>query len=517
MTEYVILGATLQGQVLGKKVFYNKKRRLPKSFQIYSVWMLISVVLLPVLYFTGIETIDKKTVELINEQKTSPRMSSAARNAFNRIDRIRKSGTEDSGDRVFKVLESLKINNWQSRSLSVKENRFTCRHLIFLKQGSNSDLSLYLIPWNSDKGLKPLYAGLGFLSSVSGRETLNTQLLIFHDNFYNCQRNRNLVNRIEETVPARINTGVAVYYSDSTENRLGISGTGSLTSSIQFAGLFQNYTVPDFKAQATRSAFPFFQNQEGILLADDIRAVGLGVSDAYPGSSLTEDLIKLFTLSENSETSYDNGGFYISESESIAGWALVILTILLSVFIWFPLINRLGLLKENLSPVEAIWSTLFFSLVPLITFAYLQINDWFDIYSPLIIYTAPVLAVILYLLFQKMQRQLFNVRAGVSSVLILVILLMHVIAFFNMVLFIALIPVVFLLPHSRKIPVILTPFLLTLSFAGFLLIFYGGYTLHPEVNLFDPVFLANTRVFDAFTGLFSSFFLGSILALINRQ
>jgi len=480
---------------MSRKMFYTKKRRLPKSLQLYIIWALIIIIILPIsIFFTSTHINDIK----VNSKK---------------IVIYKKTNVTESIFKNQKIPHTVYLQlkkfipyfywNKNETLLSQKMLSNKCyivNYRLQKKSKKNIDFVFNIgkIKNNNKHLLKTILAISETIKKVPLNYNLNFSFI-------------NDADKCKGYIAKNISVGV--YFSNHLHNNNSfiINYSNSKTLSIFWKKILSKFS-PSFIEQIMISASPnsFIRQLKNIFKNKQIltKTSQFNFNDDY--NLILKTIQELNTIDTSA---LEKESFWFSNS-SIGFTTYNIYIILLFITMLFPIFNRLAQNKK-FDLVSAVISTLYFSLPAFFLFFLMKLADIFSISSTWYSFFMIIVFFILVLLFRFIENKKLSFSVNIVSSLLIVDIFLFFLIFYNsaiLILFFLIIIFYSKIKYSNK-------FIASIMFllGSIPLILFFNYFMNT--NYFID-WLNSQEIYTQFelsTLVFYSFFIGSILSLIKNE
>ena len=483
--------------LVARKLFYNKRRKLPAFLQLYLAWFLIASISLSLFYYFGV-------VELKNSKPKLVALKTGPANYFGQQVRNRAKDWFKKKDRVAAVRKTI------SRSFSTQMNSFfknysyknsLCNGFYLSPKQPNQNQFLIISEWKANLGRENTQVILALTQFLSQSNSNATSLLLV-DNIEDC-------DFTEFTEEVNANTSGIIIVKEFHHNKSSIVLGTSKIASIQLSPYFikADNSISKQVSASVYGALRFNSLSNAKVIAN-FKSSKTALKDLAP---------KLAGLiSSLNPKQAESASFWVSSTRQLSSSFAITLYILFAVFIWLTYLNVTYKNQERLQIVEGIIATVYFSSVPLILyFSSSLLSKFIDDFTLWLTLTIILQGVLLWL-SAYFKKVLFKLHVNLSTAILIYnsILLFIALKSASLFILIALTPQFFSM--ARRSHIIVSIILSVIALIPLIYITATGFSA-IQTNL--PIH----QYF--FTNLNTSFFqvvlialgIGGAISLLNRS
>ena len=386
--------------LVARKLFYNKRRKLPAFLQLYLAWFLIASISLSLFYYFGV-------VELKNSKPKLVVLKTGPANYFNQ--KVRKQAKDwfKKKGRVAAVRETI------SRSFSTNMNNFfknysyknsLCNGFYLSPKQPNQNQFLIISEWKANLGRENTQVILALTQFLSQSNSNATSLLLV-DNIEDCDFTE---------FPEEVNASASgiIIVKEFHHNKSSIVLGTSKIASIQLSPYFikTDKSIPQQVSASVYGALRFNSLNNSKVIAN-FKSNKTALKDLAP------KLAGLISSLNPKET--ESASFWVSSTRQLSSSFVITLYILFAIFIWFTYLNVTYNSQERLQIVEGIIATVYFSSVPLILyFSSSLLSKFIDDFTLWLILTIILQGVLLWL-SAYFKEALFKLHVNLSTAILI--------------------------------------------------------------------------------------------------
>jgi len=434
-----------------KKLFYKQRLKLPVWMQIYVIWWVILIIMVPLIFYWG--TMKTGDFDSRRDIIRNPAFNNqTVRKTIQFIDqKLYPDGTFST-----KALENEKITlgiqKWIIETKKQKVQNIECSYTSIFKPGTARQNIVLGIPLQDHGAIaKAAIVTMNSLNSINTKESI---YYVFYNDHYRCFEGYNLVANI----PGLTSTANFIFYSVQNSDKYGIMINGTLknVSSNNWQFILPEFTKkPGILQQIGTSLSPIFQGPEGAMLSLGESAIGF----SYPALSgeikatiqIATDMRRLLQYFENNENpGIENHSFWISSSRAFTRNGFRILMVFLVILIWFPFINKRYNSRDRLEISRGIFAVIYYMLVPLFFFIGIKLTYDIGNASNYIIPLLILASLGLLFVFNRLEKNTLNFNTNPITGIFVLNLIFSITAILQPVLFMLLIPASFSLNRAIK-------------------------------------------------------------------
>lgn len=447
--------------------------------QLYVVWAIILLIIAPVLYFVWIKSSDTRSETLQNSKKVS------YQEAQTLIQKLHSTNRH---------IDYMKINfrGGDPVFINYKSDNAECTHLVhkFPNNGPNNIMALVPKSLLQTQAGADIYEVVGNL--ISANQFNNPVHLIAYDDRPECYRHENFLryfNHLWDTTAALI-----LDMDGAALPHLSIAGkSGAISSKNWIQVIDDTLTVPSIPAQAAIIAFPIFQRLEGLFLANQINAIAWNPIANNHTQTLPVTAAKIINtmLQMDSQAPLlKNTSFWISDKNTLSRTGFNWIIVLIVIFSWLPIANSIHRSKEPLTIAPTIFSSLYYSIVPLTCLVWLHlISEYWN--QPQALFTLPLLCFIIIYFLRKTEKSLLNFRLNHTSNITLWNISLLPLAFLNPIWYILSIPMILLTQKTKGGYFTRFVFCFTPGILPFVLLYLRTIKAMPHIDALSPLYISN--------------------------
>lgn len=418
---------------MAKKVFYNKRRKVPKGLQIYLVWAVVMSLLLPFLIIFGIDTV--KPAKAIETQDTITGKQAAI--LYYKLKEVRPTEKQKI---IQEFLAKLQMPGFR------KETRvsggFSCPVVVFTR-GNPIGTLVFSVPYSiPDFSENALVRALSLSENIVRAETGASFTLVLYEN--SCDISiPNLIQVLGQESPK----GIIRYLPGGKQI---IPATGIERVSSQFwqnvIPLKDKFNMKDHFYQSLLKA----EHSQSLLAGNTPGYTIYGVSgEKYPTAKAvvkSQDLFTPVLIAFAQETErFANSGMWISNTRHGKSWSIIMVSVFVFILLFFPVMHGIGLRKENLSLIDAGLSIILFSLPGLVFLVFFRGGGNLFADKNMLLGISFLLWLFVYVVIRRFKTKVFSFHIQGSSVILLLALLQFPLLFKNCGWLFLTIPVILLL------------------------------------------------------------------------
>ena len=482
---------------MARKLFYNKRRKLPAFLQLYLAWFLIASISLSLFYYFGV-------VELKNSKPKLVTLKTGPANYFKQ--KVRKQAKDwfEKKDSVATIRKAI------SRSFSTNMNRFfknysyknsLCNGFYLSPKQPDQNQFLIISEWKANLGRENTQVILALTQFLS-QSNSNAASLLLVDNIEDCD----FTGFLEEV---NANASGIIIVKEFHHNKSSIVLGTSKIASIQLRPYFIKADKSIFKQVSASVYGPLrFSSLSNAKVIANFKSSKTALKDLAP------KLAGLISSLNPKET--ESASFWVSSTRQLSSSFAITLYILFAVFIWLTYLNVTYKNQERLQIIEGIIATVYFSLVPLILyFSSSLLSKFIDDFNLWLTLTIILQGVLLWL-SAYFKKAFFKLHVNLSTAILIYnsILLLIALKSASLFILIALTPQFFSM--ARRSHIIVS---IILSVIALIPLIYITVTGFSAIQTNQPIH----QYF--FTNLNASFFqivlialgIGSAISLLNRS
>lgn len=473
-----------------KRIFYNKRRKIPNWSQVYLVWFIIAAICSIWIGFA--EKVDFKNdfKQTYNFKKEYNAISSIHLKILNAY-----PNTNDyNPDILRKVNNDLVKYKWRIEETETTFHKLNCKVKRYYRDNEKPDLMVLI---DNEPVINSFYF-LHTLASIVIDQNLQNLTIVSIEGGAVCTGYG--LDKIQK------NSAPNMRYLHITKGAINeaqihlVNSAGGFSSILWAAIIPESIKRPSIGQQIVHAAIPVFQKFNFY----KEKSIWNGITWIFPNDlksnvnaihTILPPLI--FTLRNYSEISSKttNNIFWIGEKKALTHRAGVIIACLLVLLIWLPLANKLYAGESIRHLVKGFFAGLYGS-IPLFLFALIiKAQSYFLPESVSLVLTAFILIFLLHLFLSKIQKSLFDLNVNPVTHFVWIIVLASIIPFSNLSLFIFMIPVVFAASKKKENGNSLFPLLIILSTIPLIYALYiaGSLLGNQELlNHFSAIWLEQT-------------------------
>ena len=491
---------------MAKKVFYNKRHKIPKWLQPYLVWFFLLLLASPFLILFGTTAKTPRKFNLINIGATANTEEiKRFQESFRQLPADWHQREKDRS-RVGQSLKNLKLKNFRNE-LVAEEN---CSNFIFYPENKYNSLILISIPWNAPNGIQLTAAALS--AAQQNHRANQSILLLLSDDYNRCRGNRNLRAKLKADFAAQVNSGV-VFFQATTE-AINPAAGGYRVISVDAAGMIPELKYAGHAAQLIANALPIFFGEGDALLLDGLPLLKVPLQSLPPGNIEVQISGVVARIAQSDPNIFAPKSFWLTTERQLKKGAVVTIVIFLVILCFIPLMNRLTLKRTSFSPVSGTISALYFALIPVLVSLLMRfLPKGKSLATLAIIFAGGVF--VLFLLFKRIEKNILSIATDSSSALFFFFIMMAVGSIVNPAAVLLLFPAALLYGFIKESSVATGWFIILLGMALPLTTFWFGQ------QSFDFLALLSRREtsfeFGWGMAIYLSLLFGSLMSLMNRN
>ena len=482
---------------MARKLFYNKRRKLPAFLQLYLAWLLVASISLSLFYYFGV-------VELKNSKPKLVVLKNGPANYFGQQVRYpTKDWFEKKGSvaTIRKAISRSFSTNMNSFFKNYSYNNSLCNGFYLSPKQPDQNQFLIISEWKANLGRENTQVILALTQFLS-QSNSNAASLLLVDNIEDCD-----FTEFPEKVNA--NTSGIIVVKEFHHNKSSIVLGTSKIASIQLSPYFikADKSISKQVSASVYGALRFNSISNSKVIAN-FKSSKIALKDLAP------KLAGLISSLNPKETK--SASFWISSIRQLSSSFVITLYILFAVFIWLTYLNVTYNNQERLQIVEGIIATVYFSSVPLILyFSSSLLSKFIDDFTLWLTLTIILLGGLLWL-SAYFKGALFKLHVNLSTAILIYnsILLLIALKSASLFILIALTPQFFSM--ARRSRIVVSIILSLIALMPLIYITVIGFSA-IQTNL--PIH----QYF--FTNLNASFFqiilialgIGSAISLLNRS
>ncbi|MDH4262274.1 MAG: hypothetical protein OEV78_04430 [Spirochaetia bacterium] len=450
-----------------KKIFYNKRHKVPVWSQIYLAWLVVFVIGLVWILNVEIISVGSEIKKSYNYNKEYNKISDIHFNILKNY----PNATEYNHDLINKLNTSLGKNNWKLDEVNQELHKLKCRVVRYKIENEKPDL---IVLFDHDHITNMFYFLHIFVSAMI-YENLHHVAAVSVQGGPLCVELA--VNNFEKNAEGK--TGYLHVFTEANKNPvLKIINSAGSFSSIHWSAITpDSISRPTFLEQLIQGAVPLFQ--KSIYSKNSISTDGIGwafSSDIKNNVNLIHSILPplLYTVRnyDHIKTRTISSLFWIGDHTALSKRGSIILSFLFVLLIWLPIANRLYL-GESIQFIARAFFGVLYSSISFLAMALLV--KTFGLFIPVSIYGISVVFVLFVIMawfLNKMQKTVLNFNVNSLTEFLAFTVFSSILAFTNQSLFILSIPLIFIASKKEAIGFSGFRFLLILSLSPLVYAFF---------------------------------------------
>jgi hypothetical protein len=495
-----------------KKIFYNKRHKVPEWSQIYIVWLVLFLI---GIFAIGRWGIVKNQIELHGaydykkEYDIISNLHLKTLNAYPNVHEINK----ELLNKVHKEIHKFK---WHFEEIDLNNNKFNCKFTRYYIENEKPNL---VVLFDHDRLSNSFYF-MHTLASAMIDENLHNLTTISVQGGPICAGFA--LKKYQGLASTRY---LYVFTGMNKKPELQvINSTGSF-SSILWADITpDSITHPDVFHQLAQGAVSLFQKSS---FGDNAASVN-GIGWVFPGEIKNEvNLIHtilpplMFTLKNYNEISAKTteNSLWITKQSALSKRGVIALSIFLALLIWLPVANRLYQNESINHLVRSVLSAIYSSLVFFILAIFIKLGSSLMPVSTNGAFLIPLIFIVIHFFLDKAKKSIFDLSANSLTEFIVLNIFSSILVFYNFSLFVFLIPIIFAADKKTDSGSSAFKLLLILSLIPLM---YAFYLVAASVGFENPGKLLSYAwiekcIFANLTGAIIFFLWGGSLLSISRN
>jgi len=499
---------------LMKKIFYNKRHKVPVWSQIYLAWFVVS--LIGVLWIAKIEIIAgppdiKKTYDHNAEYNRISALHFKIMAAYPDI--------KEYGPEVINGLNAeLSKKKWQLEESVAEIGKLKCR---FIRYGIINENPSLVVLFDHDHVANMFYFLHIFVLSLI-QENLHGIVAVSVQGGPVCTGRALRKYTVNNAGKLRY---LHVYTGETKNPGLRVVNSAGEFSSVSWSGITPDSIArPAIVDQLGQGATPVFQKS---IYGKDRGAVnGIGwvfSNDLKNNVNLIHSILPplVFTVKNyvHMPAATTENSFWVGNNRAITKRGVILVGVLLVLLIWMPVANRLYQGEEIGNLLKALFSVIYGALPFLVMAGLIKAASLVAPTSVYLTLAIGLLAAVLLWIFNKMQVTVFNFNAGSLTEFVAFLVFASFMAFQNISLFFFLIPAIFVASKKGAIDMASIRLLLFLTLLPVAYVFYSAASFYGFEDLakhLAPIWLDRLLFFEPKSNLLAILFAGSFVMILRR-
>lgn len=496
-----------------KKIFYNKRHKLPVWSQIYIVWLIFFLIaLFYVLKFETVKTNSqisasfdyKKEYDIVSE------LFLKIQNKYPGVSAINKPlvGTLKAG---------LSPKSWNMDLITFEENKIACKITKYYSGSQKNSLSVIIERYGIPDSFYPLQT---LVQAVINKNIENISIYSI-DGHPVCM---NFLFQKESIDKHADKKYLLVYPGKTNTSGLQVALSGNASSSIEWSSIIPfDISRPGIFNQLMESAISLAPKIVHNTDAPHAQSIGW----YFPESDFQKDIEAvrhiiprvLFTIENFSKINSfsEKSSIWINANTCISHRGSIILSFMMILLTWFPVINRLYQNESIRFMINSFFPAVFNSLLFFMVIFMVKITSFFVPESIAGISAIFAVFLPLYFLFNQIRKRLFYSNVNLLTNFIVFNIFSSMLALNNFSLFLFLLPLIFILSGTQNMSGNATRFLVVLALIPVLYALFHV-SSHQNLNMiFSLIWLDKVIFADILSTILCIFFCGSMLTIIRKS